>query len=172
MREYVPNELIVDRAVELWKRMLKNPRFDNGDNSFVGGMCAALAMTMPSNVDEEKLKVFGDALKKSLMTNTVGGGSYEYFTSDLSVDYDPCRVLLDAAKEAGLTAKFPWKTSMFLTDEYLSVSCGYGAELVSHYPLSDGRWLMTTLRGSDISKVIDVINGGEPGFVVESREGA
>jgi hypothetical protein len=75
----------------------------------------------------------------------------------LSVDYDPDLILRDAAEKAGLKTKFPWKTSMRLTDSYVTVSCGYGADYIFYYPLSDDRWFVTTLYGSDIDKVIRLI---------------
>ena len=166
---YRPVEKIVDRAVELWKRMLKNPKFDNGDPSPSGFFAGAMAKTIPNNATDEILQVFGENLKTALM-NPEPEYKQEFFHSSLGVDYGPDKVLHDAANKAGLKMEFPWKTSMSLWTEHVSVSAGYGAERVYHYPLADGRWLMTTLCGSDISKIIAYCEGKELSFEIEGQK--
>jgi hypothetical protein len=71
-------------------------------------------------------------------------------------------MLEKAAEIAGLKMMFPIKTDMRLDEDYVSFSIGYGAQTINHYPLKDGRFLATTLRGSDISKIIDHYNTGNP----------
>ena len=85
----------------------------------------------------------------------------------LSVDYHPDKTLSTAAKAAGLQMEFPWKTTMWLSAGSLSLSAGYGAGSVYHYPLNDGRWLVTRLYGEDIGKVVDYVQGGKPEFTIE-----
>lgn len=166
---YKPEEKIVDRAVELWKRMLKNPKFDNGDSSPTGFFAGAMAKMIPNNATDEVLQAFGEHLKNALM-NIDPEYKSEYYHSYLSVDYGPDKVLHTAAEKAGLKMEFPWKTTMHLWTDHVSVSAGYGAESIYHYPLSDGRWLMTTLSGSDISKIIAYCEGQELAFEIEGQK--
>jgi hypothetical protein len=153
------NKRIVERAADLWVKLLQNPRYDNGDSSQQGGMAAALAVTLPSNATDERLAAFRTELIRLLMQPGSRGM--------LDVDYQPDRTLSAAAKVAGLEMQFPWKTTMFLEEGYLSLTAGYGAGAVYHYPLKDGRWLVTRLQGGDIDKVIDYVQGGKPKFVIE-----
>lgn len=41
------------------------------------------------------------------------------------------------------------------------------SEIVWHYPLPNGKWLVTRLQGSDIDKVIEYAVGGAPKFKVD-----
>lgn len=159
-----PSEAIIDRAIELWARMLVDPKYDNGDKSLNGALGMGLMHTnSDNNSSDEVLEKFKGSLKTILEKPTERG----YFDTWLNVDYQPCEPLAQAAEEAGLTTRFPVKTSMQLNDYYVSVSYGYGAEDVNHYPLPDGKWLVTTLAGSEISKIIDFIGGDPLEFTVE-----
>lgn len=120
---------------------------------------------IPRNNTAEVLGAFGVALKRLLKIPTEGG----YYTTYLGVDYDPDLILRKAADEAGLKMQFPWKTRMVIQAKCLSFAVGYVAEDVYHYPLPDDRWLVTTLRGSDIDKIIEYVNGGTPEFVIEAE---
>lgn len=169
---YQPNERIVDRAVHLWVQMLGDPKYDNlGPNSleppdsFIANkMAAAISSQLPRNNTPEVLARFGAELKKLLMGPTKWksdyGGEYEQTIDYLGVDYQPDRALALAAERAGLVMKFPWKTTMHLRGDTLSVSCGYGAAHVYHYPLTNDRWLVTTLYGDDMPKIIALVEGG------------
>lgn len=161
---------ILERAAELWVRMLRKPKFDNGDNSSQGGMAVALASMLPHDADEEKLQKF-----KTILIQKLGEkdkyGSFAWMHG-LHVDYGPDKILADSAKDAELKVQFPWKTNMYIYRDHVGVSAGYGAKHVNHYPMSDGRWLMTDLNGTEISKVIEYLNGGQPMFDVEIPETA
>lgn len=162
---YLPTQRTAERAAELWKRMLRSPKYDNGDASPAGGLAMMMAHAIPSNVDEEKLTVFGQELAKCLMTRDAHG----WCDTHLGVDYGPCKTLADCAKAAGLLVEFPWKTTMHVYADHLSLAYGYGAEHLNHYALSDGRWLITNLYGRDIEKIKSfVMDGTLPEFVVES----
>ena len=165
MKEYQPNQQIVERAAELWVRMLRRPKYDNGDNSDAGFFAQVLVRQIRSNVTEEKLEAFRASLINRLMKPNERG----YYETVLCVDYSPGGALADAAEEVGLKMEFPWKTDMYLSDRHLSLSAGHCAETKCHYPLSDGRWLITTLSGSEITKVIEYVEGGKPEFEIESQ---
>ncbi len=167
--EYVPNPLIINRAADLWVEMLKNPRYDNGDSSFVGAVTQALAEMGAKNNTDQTLARFKTELVRILSgphkwrTKEYPGRPSEEFEEvfqTLNVDYNPNTPLADAASAAGLDMQFPWKTSMYLENDYLLVSAGRGGPRVYHYPLADGRWLVTSLNGRDIDKIKALVEQG------------
>lgn len=176
-KEYQPNERIVDRAVALWMTMLSRPKYDNlGANSpespdsiLSNTMAAVLAAASPKNNTPEVLQRFGEQLRKILLAplewgytdpHTKETKTHSNLFSRLEVDYHPNAPLRTAAERAGLKMEFPWKTFMQLTPEHLYLGYGYGATYVYHYPLSGERWLVTTLCGEDIAKIIALVEAG------------
>jgi len=167
-KEYEPNERIVDRAVALWKDMLGYPKYDNGDRTGPSGLACIMASMLPKNNTSEVLDRFGEELKKLLMEKAEYESksyndkpfTYEGPFDDMHVDYGPSFPLQRAAFLSGLEMEFPYKTNMWLTESYLTLSAGYAAPHVYHYPLSSDRWLETTLHGSDIDVILDLIENG------------
>ena len=171
-----PTERTARRAVTLWKRMLTNPKYD-----YLGEHCSredaaqhfqmeAMGISptkLPNNSTSELLDAFGDELYKRLMDDSLS--SYERKT--LGVDYGPDKILAEAASSAGLKMEFPYKTMMWVHDEYISVRYGYGADIVNHYPLSNNRWLVTTLSGEpDLKKLLEFVQrGGNFGLLIEAE---
>jgi hypothetical protein len=132
----------IDKAVELWKDMLRRPKFDNGDPSRAGGLATIMAAMIPTNTDDARLEAFGVSLKRKLEIPSRNG----YYESILGVDYGPDAILAGAAREAGLDCQFPWKTVMWIEDGHVSVRNGYGAPIVHHYLEPDGTWTATLDR--------------------------
>ena len=180
---YVPNERIVDRAVALWMAMLSNPKYDNlGENSpespesiRVNKFSSLLAHALPKNNNSEVLPRFGEELRKILIGpftwESEWQGEKKIYTQTvrhLEVDYHPDVALRTAAERAGLDMEFPWKTSMTLSEDHLSVAYGYGSPYLYHYPLMNGEWFVTTLAGEDIWKIVMLIEAGvlNPGLEV------
>lgn len=167
-REYVPNERIIDRVVEMWIRALSSPKYDNGDTSASGGFSMVLASLIPKNNDPDHLRAFGVALKELLMNKFAcdkephENEPYTTWIRNLSVDYAPDMVLFRAAKIADLKMEFPWKTNMSFYGDCIYFAQGYGALGIYHYPLSGDRWLLTTLHGEkeDISAFIRFVESG------------
>lgn len=167
-----PTELTARRAAEIWKGMLRAPKFDNGDDSSTGCMASMMARMIPGNITEERLDAFGERLVQLIMTPSGNNGSY-FPDCSLFVDYGPCVALRDAAMQAGLDCEFPWKTHVHVGEGYVSVRHGYSAEPAFHYPLGDGKWLVTPLNGhaSEIEKIKRfVIDGTLPEFTVDVDE--
>ena len=176
---YTPNERIVDRAVEIWKRLLREPKFDNGDKSFTGLMgqtFAGMVNDKTNNSTDEILDKFGVELKVLLMSEVTleelqgkppAEKPFPYYHNSLGVDYGPDWILSAAAQRAGLTTQFPWKTNMSISENYVCLGSGYAAPWVYHYPLKDGRWLLAKLSGEDVAKVIEYVEGGSPVFEIE-----
>lgn len=166
--EYKPNPIIIARAAELWKRALAAPIYQNEEPGFESRpniMAGMLAAQMAKNNTPDVLDKFGAALVEILMRPREGS---RYFEQHASVDYGPDRVLQDAADAAGLKMEFPWKTNMTLDTDCVSFSMGYSAPRKYHYPLSGGRWLITTLYGDDMAKIIARVEAGvDVGLTIE-----
>lgn len=169
MKEYRQNEIIVDRAVAVWQRLLESPTYDNGDSSLTGFVASSMARMIPSNANAAKLAAFGAALKRLLMTPHP---EYGYYPTGLCTDYGPEGTLNQAAEESGLKMEFPWKTNSWLHEDCFAISAGYRAASVYHYPMPDGRWLLTTLHGSteDNAKLVEYAAGGRPEFTIEDPD--
>lgn len=163
---------LIARAAELWVRMLASPKYDNmGDTGTkkersLMGMASLMAHAIPSNATPGVLERFRESLVRRLR-EAMDGQEYGAY---LGVDYGPDATLAEAAEDAGLKMEWPWKTRMSISKDKVGVSSGYAAEYVNHYPLPDGAWLVTTLAGSDISKVFEYIAGGKPEFRIESAD--
>jgi hypothetical protein len=167
VKNYTPNPIIIDRAVELWKRALGAPKYQNerpGEETLP--LASMLASMTPKNNTPDVLEAFGAALKASLLVEDPENGWYG--KTYLRVDYDPDRTLAAAANTAGLEMTFPWKTTMHIDEDKVSFSIGYGAPDQHHYPLPDGRWLVTTLRGDEMPKIIERVAAGvDLGLTIE-----
>jgi hypothetical protein len=161
MRNYKPNEVIVDRATKLWADTLRDPKFDNGSKASDRLDMAALRTEMCMEATkgevptEEQLEVFRAELKKLLMTEVEShDGTFKYYDERLGTDYHPDRRLCAAADTAGISHfRFPCKTHMYLQNNFLSFSYGYGAPSEYHTILPDTglvrRWFITKLCADD-----------------------
>lgn len=112
-------------ASKWWADQLRgNAKLDNGDKSDTGAMTFMMASILQSKNKKtpEQIQAFEDALYKRLL-------EYNYFA--MGVDYNACGILVDSAKDAGISISMgclPWKTDMFFhKDDTIEVSLGYGA---------------------------------------------
>lgn len=172
------SDVIIDRAVELWCRALRNPQHDNGDKSLAGVLTAGLAGENAARAID-RVDDYAGAIERfrSILTArlrflrdhhgepTGEHGPYgpikHHFDHGLHADYSPERELAKAAEEAGVPLNaFPWKSSVWMSTECVSASFGYAAEDIYHYPLDRGRWLVCRLRGSDMRAVIAAVEAG------------
>ena len=154
-----PEEKLVRRAAKIWRQLIENPKFDNGDESMTGAIAVAMVTSIPTKTSPEAFDKFEEFIFQKMMTPLRNG---YYPNLYLVVDYGPAKALRDAAEEAGLEIQFPWKTAVRVETNCVQVRSGDSSPCVSHYPLPDGRWLVTTLSGDDIDKVINHIMTGEP----------
>jgi hypothetical protein len=162
---------IVDRAIELWCRELYNPVHDNGDKGPNGVASFALSnMNAQHSLDatddlQGKVELFRIEMRKYFSEPA------EYHDTWLSTDYHPCESMAVAADKVGIPHNlFSHKSTVNLNEDSVCASFGYGAAGVYHYPLPSGGWLITSLHGDDIDKVIDSIAKGNPlGFTVEGE---
>lgn len=139
MEENKINKDLVEFAVNYWSGFLKNPmsfEMDNGEPSQYA-LFNILAKSGAKSFPEEGIKKFEDTLRNYIKTTLETEGSGRVY---LDVDYHPCNVLsscLDQAfGEKGYNSMtvFPCKTDMWLNNQELSVSQGYGADTKILYP--------------------------------------
>lgn len=112
-----------------WAEALRWPKHDNGDSSDHGAMSQLMAnmiaMKYDDQLTEPALDRFSGELAKlvnDLLTQTD--------QALLDVDYDPCRLLVEASEAAGLeliSYCWPWKTVMWIAPDSVKVCHGYGA---------------------------------------------
>jgi hypothetical protein len=185
MREPIPDH-IIERAVEIWCRALRQPKHDNGDNSATGAMVNVLHTSNMhhdlSKVDDldaaierfrtiliEKLKFLRENDRKpSGKTDKYGPVSY-YFRHGLGCDYNPDITLAEAAAEAGVPeSAFSWKSDVYMYPDYVRAAFGYAAKDTNHYPLGDGGWLICELSGQAMPLIIEAVKAGRlPELTVE-----
>lgn len=124
-------------AAKWWADKLRNlgpGSFDNGDNSPASSFAMIFATMLATDLKpsskaidffEEKL---ADVIKEIIETDG-------YLT--LSVDYAPDYILSSIAQETGVsTDVFPWKTTMRIEKDKVSVSAGYAAPYKTLFPQS------------------------------------
>jgi len=174
--------LLIERAAEIWANSMFKPFHDNGDTSRNGAVGMVLANTnaqntMDSMADGElkqKIANFRCILIRNLKANYDESliDESKWFDSYLNTDYGPGQTLAIAAKEAEIPDNlFSIKSTVAIHDDCVRTSFGYGASHTYHYPLPDGKWLLTTLSGSaaDVSKLIDhAMGSNEMGFIIEA----
>jgi hypothetical protein len=161
----------IDRAVDLWCRALRSPRFDNGDQSQAGFYTMALATmnsdnaTPAQNEYEAAIERFRVALTSDLKGRAWDQRPYEF----LGCDYNPDKTLAKAAQLAGVPlSNFSWKSDVILMEDYVRAKWGYGAPDWYHYPLPDGRWMVCQLSGESMPAIIAaVLDGRLPEITVE-----
>ena len=149
-----PSDRIIYRAVELWCRKLKEPVFDNGDNSHTGLLTNILADNIiqcdKSKIDDldERINKFKEILTKKLIA--LRDDDSGLFPKWLDVDYHPCKILTDSANIANIPLSlFSCKSTVNIEHDKIRASFGYAAPYVYHYPLPDGKWLITTITANN-----------------------
>ncbi len=108
-------------------RKLGPGNFNNGDESISGGVTMALdtMLAMNSKPSDDAIDLFEEKLAKAIK---------EYLEKQdyiiLSVDYGPDYILASIAEKSGLSTRcFPWKTTMWVRKDKVSVRAGYGAPI-------------------------------------------
>lgn len=105
------------KAAKWWSDKLKCNSHSNGDDSFASVMADHLASK--NSVSEEQFTTFETYLIDDIL---------KCDRIVLRCDYGPDIKLSAAAEKAGIDRnKFPWKTSMYIDYDIISVSDGYGA---------------------------------------------
>ncbi|KEI95010.1 hypothetical protein N496_18765 (plasmid) [Clostridium botulinum A2B3 87] len=111
-------------ASEWWADKVINPKFDNGDDSSNGELAMVLALMATKSIDNIAKDKFINFLSNSIEEMLNKGNNVT-----LDVDYHACRELSEAGKYAGISeSNFPWKTTMWIDKNHVSVSYGHRAK--------------------------------------------
>ena len=114
-------------AVNWWANAIVNPKFDSGDDRTNNGMSFLMTMVVNSkkSITKEQIDNFKKELANAIVEKINSSTNGECY---LNVDYDPDVLLSTAAKNAGMSStEFPWKTSMTVSKNAVSVLAGYTA---------------------------------------------
>ena len=139
-------ENLIKRAAFLWRMMMEDGKYDNGDDEPIGFMLHAMAK---KPITTKQLDDFEESLIKLISADVERQMSkYNVPISRcyvrLSVDYHPEKILSAAADAAGISHNnFPIKSSVSIgfEKENINVSYGYSSNGENHYH-SDGKWLV------------------------------
>lgn len=122
-------------AAKWWADKFRNVgpgNFNNGDSSSAGGMAMIMAtmLAMDSEPSAQAIDLFEQKLADTIKEHVESRGSMT-----LSVDYGPDYILGSLARETGVSTNgFPWKTTMWVEKDKVSVSAGYAAPTKIIFP--------------------------------------
>lgn len=126
-----------DVAAKWWADKLRNigpGNFNNGDDSLAGGIAMILGslIAMESEPSSKSIDLFEQNLADTIKEHVESSGPLI-----LSVDYGPDALLGKIALKSGVnTNGFPWRTTMWIETEKVSVCAGYGAPTKIIFPES------------------------------------
>ncbi len=142
-------DLMIAKGVDIWCRSLKNPKFDNGDDSHVGALGMSI-MSMNCDTEHQKINLddsiekFRENLSRILMEKKESNG--HSFCAWLSCDYGPCKELSNAAEGTGINeSMFSIKSSVIIQEDYITSTFGYGSTGVNYYNFG-GKWILLKSR--------------------------
>ena len=138
MEARVKREMALAMAKWWGERVDGSAHHDNGDHDTMASVFAGiLADTMNKPAEKAQIDKFVDVLAEKIEQEFE---KRNYGRINLDCDYNPCRMLREAAQEAGIDpSNFPWKTNMsacFWEGEDLCVvvSDGYRAPWEQIWP--------------------------------------
>lgn len=116
-------QTLEETAAEWWTEQLRGPVHNDNGEAYQSVFGSLIANMYPAPT-EAQLATFKDELVARLTQELARCGTQWY---TIGVDYDPCRVLAEAADAANINyARFPWKTHLYVIEGKLEVSSGYG----------------------------------------------
>jgi hypothetical protein len=125
------NKNVAQKAAKWWADQLRgNAELDNGDNSITGAMSFNLATKLQETKKQKQSPELIDKFELEL-TNVI---MEQDRIRTIRVEYRPDALLQEAADRAELPlgmSMLPWKTTMRIDGEKVSVRCGYDAESVA-----------------------------------------
>lgn len=112
----------INAAVNWWTEAIQCPKMDNGTDE-LSMLMAMLGGGSNRQLTESELQIFREKL-----TEGITHRMEEMGCATLSVDYGPDWILGEAGSAIGLGQfSFPCKTTMWITENKVSVSAGYSA---------------------------------------------
>lgn len=111
-------------AVDWWANAIISPKYDCGDSitDTVASICKS-----SKTFSEEELEMF----KNELAEGIIDAMKKDYYgRATICVDYTPCEILSKAGDTVGINkvSGYPFKTSMLISKEQVSVYSGYGSK--------------------------------------------
>lgn len=120
------NKQTAQKAARWWADQLRgHAKLDNGDQSETGAMTFVMSRILQSKEKAGQTPAQVDRFESALAI-LIYKGDFDF----IDVDYHPDPILEQAADEAGLSlgmASLPWKTTMHIDGDKVTVRCGYGA---------------------------------------------
>lgn len=124
-------------AANWWTERIKNPIYDNCDNSLTGMMSRAFMLSINNSepevsteqINKFEKELYNHILMEMLLSLSISGD----IDINLDVDYNPCRLLNKCAINAKMTRDFPWKTSMWISGDKITARCGCNGECETLY---------------------------------------
>lgn len=118
INEEYPN--YIKAAIDWWADAIQSPKFDNGTDI---NPLLMLFTQVSNSFTEEQIKLFKETLAKGIEEKMENFGS-----CTIDVDYHPCEILAIAGQKIGVRPMgYPFKTYMYITQEKVEVSAGYGS---------------------------------------------
>jgi ABC-type branched-subunit amino acid transport system substrate-binding protein len=114
---------VAKTAAKWWAEKVTFPTFNNGDDSRAAGIAGMLAAMNSKPVTNDQKVEFTQNLALA-----IGEAMSTQPVVYLDVDYHPCQILANAAKQSGVSDdNFPWKHSMriYTNKGTIEVSAGY-----------------------------------------------
>lgn len=112
----------IKAAVDWWATAISSPKHDNGVD--MPYMLMQIISGSGKSYSEDEMRLFKTTLAEGIIHEVK-----EYGKCTLGVDYQPCCLLFEAGEKMGVSsvAGWPWKTTMFIDENEVRVSAGYGA---------------------------------------------
>lgn len=115
-------------AAEWWADAIEQPKFDNGDKTFPGIFASLLANDLKKPVSPEQKSLFTAELTDQIERFFEENPTLNQTT--LSCDYGPCLRLSEISDAVDISRNnFPWKTTMWIARDSVSVGAGYRAPI-------------------------------------------
>ena len=124
-------EEILNIIVDWWAKKIINTKHDNGAYDFTNFMANKLADMGVEQLATEQIEGFKRDLKEEIIK------MYEEFPNSnlyLGCDYSPCLELRNAGEKNNIPElNFPFKVSMWFSNNHVNVRGGYGAKTETIY---------------------------------------
>lgn len=128
-KEKLKYNAIAEVCANWWVEVIKNPKFDAGNDSMAIIVSGMMASSLVQPVDDLQASTFKEYLKEVIMTVLVDDDCIL-----LSCDYGPSDILEKVTQAANISLKnFPWKTHMVIRRDMAKVRYGYTSNYVKIY---------------------------------------
>ena len=109
-------------AIDWWANAILAPKLDMGEE--LPAFLSIMAANTIKRYSEEEIRIFKVTLAEAIIEELK-----IHRICVLNVDYGPCDFFANAGEKIGVNGMmgWPWKTSMNVSEEQVTISAGYGA---------------------------------------------